>query len=94
MDSEDSDSEGGEVWEDEEAEKKRIDGFTLTKTCGCHFGPKLTACSTLFGRELIATTCMNCREMTKAQLNMAILANLEAHRRHQDQECSRSHIVY
>ena len=32
MDSEGSDSEGGEVWEDEEAEKKRNDGFTLTKT--------------------------------------------------------------
>ena len=49
MDSEGSDGEGGEVWEDEEAEKKRIDGFTLTKTCECHFGPKSTACSTSLG---------------------------------------------
>ena len=60
------------MWEDKEAEKKRINGFTLTKTCGCHFGTKLTACSTLFGRELIATMHMNCRETTKAQIDLAI----------------------
>ena len=85
MDSEGSDSEGGEVWEDEEAEKKRIDGYTLTKTCECHFEPtcKSTACSTLFGRELIATTRMNCREVIKAQLDLVILANLETHQHHQ-----------
>ena len=100
MDSaEDSDSDGVPadlpdlVYEDEEAEEKRVLEF-MTKTCSCHFGPKSTACSSLFDRELIATTRMNCREMTKAQLDLVILANLEAHQHYQSQELSRKSIDY
>ena len=66
------------VRHEDEAEELRINTF-MAETCCCHFGPKSTACSTRFDRELIATTRMNCREMTKAQLDVVILANLEAH---------------
>ena len=65
VDREDRDSDGVDlVWEDEEAAEKKVDKFT----CDCNFGPKSTACSILFGRELLATTCMNCRELNIAQL--------------------------
>ena len=74
-------------------EKAKVDNFTA-KTCNCHFGPKSTPCSTLFDREIIAKTRMNCREMNKAQLTLVVLANLEAHQHHHDQESSRTHIDY
>ena len=85
------DSDGADlVREDEEAEKKRVNKFT----CDCHFGPKSTACSTLFSRELLATTCMNCRELNRVQLDLVVLANLEAHQHCKDQESHRSHVDY
>ena len=42
------------VWEDEDEEKKGVDDF-MTKTCQCHFGPKSSACSNLFCREVGST---------------------------------------
>ena len=89
-----SDSDGPAlVQEDEDDEKARVDNF-MTKTCNCRFGPKGTPCSTLFDCELIATTRMNCREMTKAQLDLVVLANLEAHQHGHEQEAYRTHIDY
>ena len=71
------------VHEDVDEEKAKVDHFTA-KTCNCHFGPKSTPCSTLFDREIIAKTRMNCREMNKTQLDLVVLANLEAHQHHHD----------
>ena len=56
----------------DEAEDQHIEEF-FHKTCNCHFGPRS-------GRDDIVSTCMNCREMTKADLDLVILANLDAHR--------------
>ena len=90
-DSGSDDDEAELVRHEDEAEELRINTFTA-ETCCCHFGPKSTACSTRFDRELIPTTRMNCREMTKAQLDVVILANLEAYQH--DLGSSRSHIDY
>ena len=75
-DGENSDNDARDVVEADGEEK--LDEF-LEKTCECKFGPKSTACSTLFDREAIAVTGMNCREMRKSHLDLVVLANLEAH---------------
>ena len=80
------------VREADEAEDARIDDF-FSKTCGCKFGLNGAACSSLFTRELVVSTRMNCLEMTKAELDLVILANLEANRR-PAQESSRTHVNY
>ena len=90
-DGENSDNDARDVVEaDEAVEEDKLDEF-LEKTCECKFGPKSTACSTLFDREAIAVTRMNCREMRKSQLDLVVLANLEAH---QHPHAPRSHIDY
>ena len=80
--SDDNGSEGAHasVREADEAEDARIDDF-FSKTCGCKFGLNGAACSSLFTRELVVSTRMNCLEMTKVELDLVILANLEANRR-------------
>lgn len=81
-------------WEDKEAEKTKVEEF-ITKTYGWHFVPKSTSCSSLSSRELIRrTTRMNCREMTKSQIDLLVLANLDAHQHYHHQGSSRSHNDY
>ena len=97
-DSDDSDIDSDVVYflvgDEDKAEDGRIDEF-IAKTCGCHFGSRGTACSLLFSRELIASTRMNCREMTKQELDLVVLASLDANRRCDDnQGVPRSHINY
>lgn len=63
------------------------------------YGSKLgrTPCSHLFPCEVIASTRMNCKEMTKSELDLMILANLDANQRRDDsqgQEPPRYHIRY
>ena len=51
----------------------------------------------MFPREVIASTRMNCKEMTKSELDLVILANLEANQCRDDtqgQEQPRYHISY
>ena len=80
--------------EEDEVEERRIDEF-ISKTCECHYGPNKVGCSVLFPRELIAATCMNCLEMTKPELDLVVIANLEANRRATDVEgVPRVHIDY
>lgn len=84
MDEDNSDSDDSEAIyafapEQDDAEDQRIEEF-FRKTCGCHFGPRGVACCGQFPRDDIVSTCINCREMTKAHLDLVILANLDAHR--------------
>jgi hypothetical protein len=77
-------------------EDAAVDDFIKT-TCQCNFGPRKTPCSLQFSRELIVSTRLNCIEMTKAELDLVILANLDANRRislEQDTCSSRIHIEY
>ncbi len=63
--------------------------------CCCNLGPRKTACSLQFTRELIKSSRLNCQEMTKAELDLVVLANLDANRRYAiDQQKSRVHIQY
>ena len=80
--------------EEDEVEERRIDEF-ISKTCECHYGPNKAGCSVLFPRELIAATRMYCLEMTKPELDLVVIANLEANRRASDVEgVPRVHIDY
>ena len=68
------------VREEDEAEENFIDVF-MRQTCRCHFGLSGRACSCQFSQEVIATSRMNCREMSKEELDLVILSHLEASRR-------------
>ena len=99
MDDDSSDSDDGQALyalapEQDDAEDQRIEEF-FRKTCGCHFGPRGVACCGQFPRDDIVSTRMNCKEMIKAELDLVILANLDAHRRCSDTEGQpRFHIDY
>ena len=84
MDDDSSDSDDNEALyvlapEQDDAEDPHIEEF-FRKTCGCHFGPRGVACCSQFPRDDIVSTRMNCKEMTKAELDLVILANLDVHR--------------
>jgi len=68
------------VREEDEAEEKLIDDF-VAKGCGCSLGPGRSTCSKSFSHEDISSTRMNCKEMSTTELDMLVLANLDAHRR-------------
>ena len=52
------------VREIDDAEDLKLNDF-IHKTCNCHFGPNGKACRSLFTRNEIATSRMNCKEMSK-----------------------------
>ena len=62
--------------DEDEAEERRTNDFIVK---GCSLGPKKPACSKYFSCEEVSTTQMNCREMSATELEMLMLANLEAH---------------
>ena len=64
---------------DDEREEKFIDDF-LARECGCILGPKKSPCSKLFSRSELSATRMNCLELSNSELDMLVLANLDAHR--------------
>ena len=68
------------VWEEDEAEERQTNDF-IVKGYGCSLGPQKSA-SKYCTREEISTTQMNCREMSTTELDMLVLANLEAHYRY------------
>lgn len=80
------------VREENEAEDGKINDF-VGKTCRHTIGVNGTPCSCLFTRELVARTRMNCQDMTKAELDLVVLANLEANRKPGHDEL-RTHINY
>lgn len=77
------------ICKEDEADDGKINDF-VGKTCGCRFEMNGAPCSCLFPRELIARTRMNFQDMTKAELDLAVL---EANRR-PGHDTSRTHINY
>ena len=92
-DNDESEGAHASVREADEAEDASIDDF-FRKTCSCKLGLKGAACSGLFTRDLVTSTRMNCLEMTKAELDLVILANLEANRRQAQDMSPRTHVNY
>lgn len=68
--------------EEDEIEERVVDDF-MAKGCGCRLGPNKSSCSKLFSRTELSTTRLNCLEMSTAELDMLVLANLDAHRRNE-----------
>ena len=67
------------VREEDEAEERVVDDF-IAKGCGCLLGPKGSPCSKSFSRAEHSITRMNCHEMSATELDMLVLAHLDAHR--------------
>jgi len=67
------------VREEDEAEDRMVDEF-ITNGCGCALGAGKSPCSKSFNREELSTTRYNCSEMSSTELDMLVLANLDAHR--------------
>ena len=74
--------------EDDEKEARLIDLF-IAEGCKCSLGPKKQHCSQALNRETIMCTRNNCLEMSTIELDMLVLANLDAHR-HKNVHTSKS----
>ena len=77
----------------EDAAEVNMIGSFITQTCQCTLGPTHDACSKLFNYEIFSTNRMNCAEMEKGELDLVILANLNAHRCGESHQ-SRCHVNY
>ena len=75
----DSSDEEEAVSAHDDKEEKSVDDF-LAGGCGSLLGPKKSPCSKLFSRSEISATRMNCLELSNTELDMMVLANLDAHR--------------
>ena len=65
--------------EEDKAEEREIDNFMLNG-CNCSLGSGGSACSKYFTREEISATRISCLEMSTMELDMLVLAHLDAHR--------------
>ena len=72
-------------------EARLIESF-IAEGCKCSLGPKKRPCCQTICREAIASTRNNCFEMLIIELDMLVLANLDAHR-HKNVQSSTSHNV-
>ena len=63
---------------EDDRELQLVDEFLLTG-CGCSLILG-ASCSKLWSRKVILSTTMNCFEMSKEELDMLILGQLDAHR--------------
>lgn len=50
----------------------------LTNGCGCSGGPRGNQCSTIFSKETVLFNLRNCLELSSAELDLVILANVQA----------------
>ena len=64
--------------EDEE-ERRNVDQF-IQNSCGCTTGPKKSPCSRLFGQDILMEYRGNCLQMSSAELDLVIMAQLSAFR--------------
>ena len=64
-------------------EKQVLDDFFQT-TCDCKCGPQKKACSTQFSRDVVERYRANCHQLTSAQLDLVVMAQLSASRTHKD----------
>ena len=76
--------------EEDETEKREIDEF-ISKGCSCSLGSGGSSCSTSFSRDDISNTRMSCKEMSTVELDMLVLANLDAHRSDGDVTTANNH---
>lgn len=68
----------------DQGEAERVEEF-FSETCGCKLGPKSTPCSSLLCRELLVTRRNDCIQLESSELDLVILAQLQALRAHSDQ---------
>ena len=65
--------------EEDEKEARLIEVF-IAEGCKCSLGPKKRPCCQTINQETIVSTRNNCFEMSTIELDMLVLANLDAHR--------------
>lgn len=57
----------------------------IAETCRCQLGPQQTACSVQLSRKTMELTRNNCHQMTRQQLNLVILSQLNALRTNKEE---------
>ena len=62
---------------DDQEEKTAVERF-IVETCKCQTGPGKTACSSQLSRETVELTKNNCRQVTREQLDLVIMAQVNA----------------
>ena len=51
----------------------------ISKCCGRKFGPKAIQCSDFVTKEVIVSSRQACMELTKYELHLVVLSNIQAH---------------
>ena len=69
--------EGEDVIETGEEVVGKVKQF-LQSGCACSKGPKSGPCSRQFSEDSVLTTLNNCLELTHGELDLVILANIQA----------------
>lgn len=64
-------------------ESEEVEDF-IRVTCACSVGPSKQPCSRQFDRAVIMSSRSDCQQMSRDQLDIAILAQLSATRTHKD----------
>jgi len=72
-----SSSEVDAVSRMDKLESQRVNKM-VNETCGCKLGPKGTACSPQFSRDVITEQRDNCAELSKEALDMLVLGQFQA----------------
>ena len=64
----------------EDKKEARLIDLFIANGCKCSLGPEKRPCSQVLSREDIVSTRNNCIEMSTVELDVLVLANLDAHR--------------
>ena len=75
---------------EDQSEQMKVDQF-LAKSCGCKLGPQGAACSSVVLKQAIVQTRNNCLQMTNHELDLVIMAQINAQRTMLLTDCA--HIV-
>ena len=62
---------------EDRTEQVKVDDF-LSESCGCKLGPHRVACSSVVSKVAIVQTRNNCLQMTRAELDLVIMAQINA----------------
>ena len=66
---------------EDQSEQSKVEHF-LGQSCGCKLGPKGATCSSVVSKQAIVQTRNNCLEMTARELDLVIMAQINAQRTH------------
>ena len=75
---------------EDRAEQAKVDEF-FRVSCGCKLGPRSVACSSVVSKEAVVQTRNNCLQMAKNELDLVVMAQINALRTHHADQASSCH---